>query len=714
VTTNVFDPSWYRVADLKPRIRNHARFHRHAYRGRIWHVLQDRSSERFHRFAPEAYFVIGRLDGRRTVRDVWHEAIEVFGDAAPTQAEVIQILSHLHTADVLQCESSPDTAELWNRHRRRRNQARWQRIKTPLAIRIPLLDPERFLGRLEWAVRPLFSVPGALLWCATVGGAIILAGAHWPELSENVTERVLAPHNLILLWLSFVVVKALHELGHGFAAKVWGGEVHEMGIMVLVFMPIPYVDASAASAFRERRKRVVVGAAGMIVEVFVAALAFFVWLSVEPGLARTTAYNVMIIAGVSTVLFNANPLLRFDGYYILADLLDMPNLAARSNRYLGYLIQRHAFGAADAEPPTHVRGERRWFVAFGVASFVYRLFIYAVIIMFVAGQFFFIGVLLALWAAFTMLVQPTFKGLKFVFTSNRIRKQRGRAVTVTAAAVLVVAAVVGLLPLPYSTLAEGVIWVPEKSIVRLDTEGFVQRVVATPGRRVERGELLVTLVDPRLRTEIVVVEQQIAEARSRRRALQTSDLVQAEITDEEIGRLQGRLDRLRERAAALQVRAPVDGTFVLPRHEDLPGRFFRQGEQIAYVVQPGEATARVVVPQTEVDLVRAHPDRIEARLVNRLDAVVAATILREVPAATDELPSLALGSSGGGSVAVDPRRSDAAHALHSLFQFDLLLDAPVPDYLGSRLFVRFDHGYQTLGVRWYRGVRQLLLGRFNV
>ena len=196
----------------------------------------------------------------------------------------------------------------------------------------------------------------------------------------------------MLLWITFPFVKALHELGHGFAVKRWGGEVHEMGIMFLVFMPVPYVDASAASAFQSKYQRMVVGSAGMLVEVFIAALAMFVWLNVEPGMIRAVAFNVMLIAGVSTVLFNGNPLLRFDGYYVLMDWLEIPNLGSRANQYIGYLIQRYPFGIRNAQSPVSARGERGWFVFYSIASFCYRMFIFATIIWFVAGEFFVVGV----------------------------------------------------------------------------------------------------------------------------------------------------------------------------------------------------------------------------------------------------------------------------------------------------------------------------------
>ena len=344
MAASLFDPSWYRVANVRPRLRDHAEFHRHHYRGERWYVLQDHTSERFHRFTPSAYQLIGLINGQRTIQQIWDLLVENNADAVPTQSEIIRLLGQLHGADVLMSDIPPDVEELFQRYQKRQSSQRWQKLKTPLAIRIPLFDPDKFLSATNGLGRLIFSKLGAALWLLVVGVALFLTLQHWPDLTENVTEKVLSPQNILLLWLSFPIVKACHEFGHAFATKAWGGEVHEMGVMLLVLMPIPYVDASAASAFREKRRRVIVGAAGMMVELFLAAIALFVWLNIEPGFARAIAYNVMLIAGISTILFNGNPLLRFDGYYIFADAVEIPNLAARSNKYITYLIQKYAFG----------------------------------------------------------------------------------------------------------------------------------------------------------------------------------------------------------------------------------------------------------------------------------------------------------------------------------------------------------------------------------
>ncbi|HET9693077.1 MAG TPA: hypothetical protein VFP48_01740, partial [Steroidobacteraceae bacterium] len=242
-------PAWYRVAGLRPRLRSHARIHRHEYRGERWYVVEDRISRRTHRFTPAAYFVVGAMDGQRSMQQIWDAAVERFGDDVPTQQEIIQLLGQLHAGDLMQCEISPDVDELLARAQRLASRGTVQRLLSPLAIKIPLIDPDRFLERWLRFYRPFFGPVGALIWLVVVGWATIEAASHWTELTQDISNRVLAPENLLILGLVFPLLKGLHEFGHACAVKAWGGEVHEMGVMLLVLMPVPYVDASAANAF---------------------------------------------------------------------------------------------------------------------------------------------------------------------------------------------------------------------------------------------------------------------------------------------------------------------------------------------------------------------------------------------------------------------------------------------------------------------------------
>lgn len=712
---SLFSSSWYRVAPLTPKLRAHAQIHRHQYRGETWYVLQDLSSERFHRFSPSAYFIIGLMNGATTVQSIWERALAQLGDDAVTQDEVIQLLGQLHAADVMQCDVPPDTAELFRRREKQERSKLVKRVMSVFAWQIPLVDPDRLLDRVLPIVRPFFGWFGFLLWCAVVGVAAVLAGANWRELSENVLDRVLLPENLLMLWLVFPVLKLAHEFGHAFAVKARGGEVHEMGVMIMVLTPVPYVDASSAWALRSKWQRITVGAAGMMVELFIASLALFLWLAAEPGVFRALMFNVMLIAGISTVLFNANPLLRFDGYYVLMDWLEIPNLRQRGTQYLIYLAERYLFGRREAEAPLSTRGERAWFVGWSLGSFFYRILIIVAILVFLGEQSLLLGVIFAAFTAFAWFVAPAVKIGNYLLGSPKIRRVRGRAIAVTAAAVFGFLALAFAVPIPLRTTAQGVVWLPEEGFARAGADGFVDRVVAAPGSWVKAGETLIETSDVLLATELKVLESRLTELDAKYREQAVTDRVRAEILDEERRFARQNLERARERAAELTVKAKADGEFVLPRAPDLPGRYVRHGELLAHVVNTEAIIVRAIVSQQDIDLVRNTTRGVEVRLVDRLDDTIRSTLKRVVPSAGDQLPTAALGTQGGGAVAVDPGDRDGRKALQRYFQVDIELpDSKRSPHVGARAYVRFDHGWEPLGFQWYRRARQLFLSRFNV
>jgi putative peptide zinc metalloprotease protein len=694
----------------------HTQIHRHEYRDRVWFILQDHQGGRSHRFSPEAYRFIGLMDGKRTIDQLWETVSADAGDEAPTQDEVIRLLGQLHAADALICDVPPDTQELFRRFQRHERMKWKQRIWSPLALRFPLLDPERFLDRTMPYVGWIFSWYGLAIWMAFVVTGVVLAGMHWSELTENIIDRALTPANLMLLWFVYPVVKALHELGHGYAIKKNGGEVHEIGIMLLVLVPVPYVDASAASGFREKRHRMLVGGAGILTELFLGAIAMLVWVNVQPGPAHAVAYNVLLITGVSTLLFNGNPLLRFDGYYVLADLLEIPNLGTRSNKYLGYVIQKHLFGITDAESPANTDGERFWFVVYGIASFIYRIFIMFAIILYIGGKFFAIGVLLAIWSVTTMVVVPVVKHSSFLFTSPKLRRKRTRSIGATVAVLGVIILFLFALPAPLWTRAQGVTWPSENSQVRAGADGFIETVLVAPGEPVAAGQPLIQASDPLLAARVELLEANKKELESQLLAASALDRVQTEIIREALVAANAALEVAKEKTRELTILSPREGTFVIPQAQDLPGRFIRKGQLLAYVVQETDpVTLRVVVSQDEIGRVREEVRRVDVLPAAWGADSYEARVLRAVPGGTTRLPTAALGIAGGGRFAVDPRDREGRATMERVFELEVALPEEVhSDYLGRRMYVRFDHGWQPVGVQMYVALRQLFLRRFGV
>jgi putative peptide zinc metalloprotease protein len=707
--------AWYRVAALKPRLRSHARLHRHRYRDEVWYLLQDPVSNRVHRFTPAARLVIAAMDGKRTVENLWELANKRLGEEAPTQDEIINLLGQLHAADLLQSDVTPDVGELFDRGEREQKALRRRTYMNPMAVRIPLWDPDASLNRFSGFIGMLWSRWGALLWLAVVLPALILLPPHWQELTGNFSDRVLAADNLLLLWLVFPVIKVLHELGHASATKAGGGEVHDMGLILLVLMPVPYVEASAATAFKSKYQRAGVAAAGMIVELFIAALAFYLWLLIEPGTMRAILFNVMLIAGVSTLAFNGNPLLRFDAYYILADLIEIPNLAKRSLHYWEYLVKRYVFGATDVEQPHATRGEKAWFMFYGPVSTIYRVMITFAIALFIAGEFFVIGVILAIWAVVAMAVVPVVKGILHLLESPTLRVQRRRAIAITVGAISALFVFLFVVPMPFRSNAEGVIWFSDESIVRAATNSFVGELMVAPGTRVSKGDALFKCHDPVLETQVRLGEARVAELEASYSAEFVTDRAKANVVREQMESEKAALARIREQAGGLVVRAGTGGVFIAPQADNMPGRYYRKGDLLGYVVEKGHPIARVVVEQDAVDMVRLATDRVIVRHVHRADTVTEGRIVRQAPAGVEYLPSRALSTEGGGQISTDPRDQQGVKTLQRMFQFDIeLTDNADAAFFGERVYVRFSHEMEPLALQWYRSIRLLFLSRFSI
>ncbi len=708
----VHSSNWYRVAGLRPALRAHVQIGRHVYRGEIWFVLQDPATGRSQRFTPVAHRILMQMDGRATVGALWESAARSLGDDAPTQDEFIGILAQLHRADAIAVDIQPDTVELFARQQQHARQKRRQRFGNPLAQRFPLWNPDAFLTRTQHRVAPLLGRWGAALWLLTVTAGLFAAVLNWSELRANFSDQLLAPGSLMLFGALYPLIKALHELGHAYAVKLRGAEVREMGVILMLLMPVPYVDASASSMFADKRHRMLVGAAGIMVEVFLAAVAMLIWAAVEPGTVRAVAYSVMLIAGFSTVLFNGNPLLRYDGYYMLADALEMPNLAVRANQQAGGWLRRRILGGTDPTPVSDDRAQRRWLACYAVASFLYRWFVTVMILLFIADLSLLAAAAVAAWILAMQVVKPGAAAIRGLVDDPLFVRRRARVLAMTGGSALALIVLVAVVPVPLSTTVQGIVWAPQQAEVRAGVDGTVVRLLAAPGSRVVAGTPLVELSNPLMPTRVATATAELREVEASLDAARTGELVQASILEGERDAARARLTAEQLRAAQQVVASAADGIFMLPRPEDLPGRYLRQGDRIGFVVSQRRTTIIAAVPQEDIALVRGRTRSVAARLVERRGELHVARLDREVPAASARLPSAALSRQGGGPFATAPDDPEATRTLDRVFQVELSFDRP-PERLGGRAFVRFDHGWQSLLGQWNRRLRQLFLRRFD-
>lgn len=714
MSTALRSSHWHRVAGLKPRLRPHVRIHRHRYRNALWYVVEDRAAGKHHRFGLAAYRVIANLDGRRSLQEIWEALSHDGGEAMPSQDDVVQLLGQLNAADLVSTDAAVDVAELFERHRKQNRQRWMQRLANPLAMRFPLLDPDRFLTRLIAMVQYMPTWVWLVLGCLPVGLAASQVPAHWQKLTQNFNDQLIAADNVVLLGVAFMLMKLCHELAHGIALKRRGAEVHEMGLMLLIFYPVPYVDASGASAFVRKWDRVAVGAAGMVMEVWLAALAMLGWLVLEPGLLRSLLYNVMVVGSVSTVLFNANPLLRFDGYYMLMDAIDIPNLGQRANAWWQHLLRRRGFGIPE-DPPEALPAERRWFAAYAPAALVYRVTLTLSIAWFVGQQYFFLGVLLAAWSLGHGLVWPLLRGYGRLWSDPQVTSRARRVVMVAGGGPMLVAAGLFVLPMPHHTRAQGVVALPEQAVLRAGAAGFVHAVHAEHGAQLQAGDTVMNSISPtlqaehRVRAASVEIKQAELDAVWGVNPSATGRLV------EELAREKASLARLTNELERLVLRSGATGRLLVDQPADLPGRHLRQGEAVGYVVGVVKPIVRVAVSQGHVDLVRAATRSVAVRMPQAFDDELAGRLVREVPGGGTDLPSAALGPRGGGPFTVDPRDDKGLTALESVFMFEIELTVEqAAVHLGSRAWVAFEHPPEPLGWRLMRLLRRQLLSHFQL
>ena len=703
---------WARLADQRLRLRDTVSVHQHRYRGRLWFLLRDTLGKQQFRLSRGIYDLIGRLDGRRTLAEVLAADSKQSDSLAEIPIELMTTLTQLHAAGLLASSSTGEVGPLIAQQKlmhRRNRFSRWARLLSP---RMPLLDPDLFLRRLLPWVERLFH-PFVLVACLVLmAGAAVQSFIHWDSLALYGAQRLDDPQSWLLLVFVYPLVKALHELGHGIAARWAGAEVNEMGITLLVFLPVPYVDASAASVLESKRQRILISAAGILVELLLAALAMFAWLQLSDGLLREVAFSVMLIGGVSTLLFNGNPLLRFDGYYVLSDALEIPNLATRAARFYGYLARRHLLGLEAEAAPDNVPGERSWLLLYGAASTLYRLVISIGIALFLIAVVPTLGILMAAWLLAIQFLLPLVRQIRFLLFNPMLQGRRTRALSAVGGILAGVLGFLALFPLPQSTVADGVVLLPERAIVRAGVDGFLDRQLVAHGSEVEQGDLLFSLRNPGLENEIAVQSARVMELAARLDAVAFNDRLTREIHNERLQEARRDLAELEQHGARMSVHSPASGRLQVPNSADLSGRLIEQGELIAYVADEGELRVRVVAEQEDAARIRDGIERIRVRPADAGADVVEGRLLQEVPAGADRLPSAVLGSRGGGDIRVDARDEQGIKTLQNVFLFDIAVPFNRSTrYVGSRAQVRFEHAARPLLPRWYDSGRRMLMER---
>lgn len=712
-----FSDAWHRVAHVRAHLRRSVTAQRQYFRGEAWVILTDRFGSDWFRVSPDAYSFLCRLSPQRTIDEAWNESLEADPRLALTQEEVVQLLGQLNLSNLLQYDRSDSAASLFVRFSKRSAQEMRAMLMGFLSIKIPVLDPDRMLEAALPLIRIVYSRQGLMVYLL-----LLILGAKFlmddPVRLFDQSAGLLSPSNLPLLYVGFLLSKTLHEFSHAALCKRFGGEVHKLGVMLLIFAPMPYVDATSAWGFRARSERALVGAAGVLAELALAAVAAIFWSHTAPGTLNALAYNIMFVASVSTLVFNLNPLMRFDGYHILVDLLDVPNLFQRSREQLRYIGEKHILGLPSAQPAARSGTESVLLPVFGVLSMGYWVLLMSTIIFFIAGEYLDLGIALAFLLLFTALVLPLFKFVKYLLTNPALGYHRPRAIAISGGMLVAAFVVLGLIPVSDHVRVNGVVEADQSRQLHSDSEGFLDELLAQPGALVQAGQPLLRLRNDELDFDIRSVDMQLDQLL----AEETHALSAAVADLQAIARQREAVEQTRNdllrRQQGLLVHSPMTGIWSASELDASRGQWLGRGAALGTLVNEGAWRFVAVLPQVGSHVFQDTIVRTEVRLRGQEDINVATLKTLVLPFEQGHLPSRALGMAGGGDVAVSPSDPNGLTSAEPFFRIESALPVDLaggPQLLHGRIgTMRITLSKRPLLVQWERQARQYLQRKFRV
>lgn len=708
---------WPKISLLKPTLREHVNFTQQYYRGQEWYVLTDVISGTHFRCPEAVYQFLKLLDGKRTIQQAFEISVQQ-SEYPPVEADILSVIATLQNKDLLAGGLPQSASEMYQRFEIISKKTKLQRWSRPLSIKWSIWDPDKFLAKLTAPLSFLFTKYFFFIVLAIILYGSLIASNYWQALSDHFVIRFMDAQNLLLIWLLYPLIKFLHELGHALATKHWGGEVHDMGVLFIVFIPIPYVEASSSHQFPNKYHRMFVAGAGVLVELLLAAIALFIWLNLEEGMVRDLAFNVAVIGGLSSLLVNGNPLLRFDGYYVLSDALEIPNLSTRSTQYLGYIFQKCLLGIDSLASPVRAKGERTWFLLYGIAAGIYRLIISFGIAFFVASNYLVIGVILAIWYSIQQIVLPVLNALKSLIVVAKRHSKIKRLMMSSSLFFVLFYLTFFILPIQRSFHIEGVITLPENAIVRAEVDGFLIRAIKEHGEDVNNGDTLFYLENEALRSKAQLLQSQLHELEARESQVFNHDQIQSQILKEEILQVQASLNDANKDLAKLEINSAASGFFSIERAQDMIGRFYRKGDPLAYIVNFADLKISAVIPQDtlhELFIGNAEGEqKIEVKLNSAPDKTYIGSLQRDIPQASFQLPVAELGSSAGGKIMVDNRDESGLTTLEAFYQLEIAIPDYDENYLAAKADIKIQHSGILLADYLYRQLRNMLLKTFEL
>lgn len=697
---------WQAIAALTPHLRANIELHIQTHRGDRYCLLADMVNGNTFQLDARYFPVLSAFNGAKPLAE-----IEQSQQAAITRNELLTLISSLHDNNLLQGDLSRSREHYLQQAQNKKSPFSAAITQNPLFVRLPLVSIEPLASQLQPYCRWLYSHSAKVIFgiCLLIGLLQVLFSL--PRLTQYAAIHIGEFHSAVAMALCYFVLKSVHELAHAVTCKQWGGRCGKLGLAFILFYPLPYVDVSSSTLMADKRQRMAVAAAGIVAELVFAFIGLQLWLFSDIAAIKELGFYLVLIGGLSTVLFNANPLLRFDGYYVLADYLEIPNLYQRAQQRVKSALKSVIAGrdtpAGDATPLP------RYLLGYGLAANSYRLLLSVSIAGYLANQWFFIGVALGLWVLIAQLVLPMMRFCRELLPDIQRRGQQQRATTISIVALIAVLASI-IIEIPHNTVLSGIAQSPEMTRLKNHVEGYVTAMDVADGERVEQQQSLLHLRNR-------VLDNRIAQAQAK---LDAVDIEIRQASDNALAQLNAALqtrDNLRRDLQALEaehnaltLRSPASGRVRLLDPLRLQGVFLKKGALIGHIETDKPVEISLALDQRTYVNIEQCLKRIEVRRKHAPQPILTASIKQLAEAATTSLPNKRLSDALGGDITTDKRDLDNTASLVPVFPMELLVDASHTQHWSSQsVSVKFIFCNTSLAKQALNALNRYHLNTFN-
>jgi len=657
-----------RLRDVMVSLRGELAISRHVFRAGPSYVVRDPVTFQTHRFDPEDYRVLTALHRQRTLGQTFEDLVDDETLSRDDEEAFYAYVVDLHQRNLLSLPIGDGDA-LFKRFEKRRQAERLSRVLGVFFMRIPVINPDRLVASTIPMVRWLFMLPGLIAWIVLAGAAGAIAWTRWDDLTAT-AGTAFDGNGLVTMWFTLIVLKVIHEFGHAYACKAFGGHVPEMGIYLVLFTPLAYVDASDSWSFPKTHRRAIVTLAGVYVESMTGAIAMIVWAMTDPSALHSIAYQIVLLATVTTALFNLNPLLRYDAYYLVSDLSGVPNLRARCQHALSAVFKRIFYGvrrtAVDDRPTASIG-----LVLFGAAQLAYRVLILVTLTSVIVMKFGVTGLGLAGLFVGMTIGRAVLSLVRYLISADELTAKRGRAIAVTA--VLVVGAIAGtmLIPVARPIHARGIVTLEHVRMIHAPRDGTLTRRLPHAGEMIPAGETIVQLMNTTLDSSRNALLAQYAHDRTVGIRAGLDSVREAIEQRETIRVTRATLEQKEQDVEALTIDVTRD-VQVVGSTTMRSGQFVRSGDPLLRIGH-GATHAIVLLGASEHDALRLNAgDVVTCRSPVAAERDVRATVLRIAEQGSRTLSETEVEFSRTLGLHVDPATGEATEPY---FRVRLALDA---------------------------------------